>query len=166
MSSRTNLVTQELPIYKNPSLEPLTRKQLRLVNKNPGTLVAIAKGARMGVEECQYQFRNRRWNCPTRDDTQSGSMFGDIVKKGEWKPGNVDSLAQVAKALWSTSIKHQSGTTVIRRRSWRVQQFRIFNRPRSKGLSYMGALRVFIFCWMLSLDKMYNIIPTKMTNTL
>ena len=30
-------------VYINPSLQPLTRKQRRLVTKNPGTIVAIAK---------------------------------------------------------------------------------------------------------------------------
>ena len=39
-----NTVNPTTPLYVNPSLQPLTRKQRRLVTKNPGTIVAIAKG--------------------------------------------------------------------------------------------------------------------------
>lgn len=77
------MMNEVAPIYINPSLQPLTRKQRRLVTKNPGTIVAVAKGARMAIHECQFQFRNRRWNCPTLDDSNSGSIFGDIPKGGQ-----------------------------------------------------------------------------------
>ena len=71
------------PVFINPSVQTLTRRQLRLVNKNPGTLLAIAKGARIAVDECQFQFHSRRWNCPTADSSHGGSIFGKILRKGE-----------------------------------------------------------------------------------
>ena len=51
--------------------------------KNPGTIVAIAKGARMAVDECQHQFENRRWNCPVEKNGHGGSIFGKILEKGK-----------------------------------------------------------------------------------
>lgn len=62
----------------------LRRKQRRLARENPGVLAAIAKGANMAISECQHQFRNRRWNCTTRNFLQRGkNLFGKIVEKGE-----------------------------------------------------------------------------------
>ncbi|XP_033728481.1 protein Wnt-1-like isoform X2 [Pecten maximus] len=69
-------------LYNNPSLLPLTKRQRRLVTKNPGTILALMTGARMAIEECKYQFRNRRWNCPTMDVGNGGSIFGKILQRG------------------------------------------------------------------------------------
>nr|CAD37164.2 Wnt1 protein [Platynereis dumerilii] len=80
ISLRDNMLNEVAPIYINPSLQPLTRKQRRVVTRNPGTIVAVAKGARVAIHECQFQFRNRRWNCPTTEDGRGGSIFGDIFK--------------------------------------------------------------------------------------
>lgn len=63
----------------------LRRKQRRLARENPGVLAAIAKGANMAISECQHQFRNRRWNCTTRNFLQRGkNLFGKIVDRGEY----------------------------------------------------------------------------------
>lgn len=67
----------------NPSLQPLTKKQRKLVEKNPGALIAIAQGARQAIKECQYQFRTRPWNCPIKDSNVGGSIFGKILGLGE-----------------------------------------------------------------------------------
>jgi hypothetical protein len=62
----------------------LRRKQRRLARENPGILAAIAKGANMAIAECQHQFRNRRWNCSTRNFLQRGkNLFGKIVDRGK-----------------------------------------------------------------------------------
>ena len=39
----------------------------------------------MAIEECQAQFSQRRWNCPTVDNSHGGSIFGNILKKGKNK---------------------------------------------------------------------------------
>jgi len=39
-------------------------------------MVHVGRGARSGIGECQYQFRNRRWNCTTVDDT---TVFGPVL---------------------------------------------------------------------------------------
>lgn len=41
----------------------------------------IGEGARMGIKECQYQFRQRRWNCSTVDNS---SVFGRVMQIGEF----------------------------------------------------------------------------------
>uniref|UniRef100_A0A8C9UUN5 Protein Wnt n=1 Tax=Spermophilus dauricus TaxID=99837 RepID=A0A8C9UUN5_SPEDA len=43
------------------------------------TLVAeLARGARLGVRECQFQFRFRRWNCSSHS-----KAFGHILQQGQ-----------------------------------------------------------------------------------
>lgn len=61
----------------------LRRKQRRLVRENPGVLVAVSKGANMAIQECQFQFKNRRWNCSTRNFFRGKNLFGKIVDRGE-----------------------------------------------------------------------------------
>jgi wingless-type MMTV integration site family protein 5 len=37
-------------------------------------------GASKGIEECQYQFQDRHWNCSTVRD---GSVFGPVLYHGK-----------------------------------------------------------------------------------
>lgn len=62
---------------------PLRRKQRRLVRDNPGVLAAVARGLKLAVDECQYQFKDRRWNCPTSDFLKEKNIFGKIVQIGK-----------------------------------------------------------------------------------
>ncbi|KAK2141280.1 hypothetical protein LSH36_1129g00042 [Paralvinella palmiformis] len=41
-------------------------KQHRICLKEPEIVREIANGAKMAVGECRYQFKDRRWNCPTK----------------------------------------------------------------------------------------------------
>lgn len=61
----------------------LRRKQRRLTRENPGVLNALARGANQAVVECQHQFRNRRWNCSTKNFLRGKNLFGKIVDKGK-----------------------------------------------------------------------------------
>ncbi|XP_076458512.1 protein Wnt-1-like [Babylonia areolata] len=76
-----DLRTSVAQLYTNPRRLPLTRRQRKLLGRNPGTLLAVAQGARMAIEECQFQFRYSRWSCPTLGDG-SASVFGRIVQRG------------------------------------------------------------------------------------
>lgn len=72
------LSTIDPAVYAN-----LRRKQRRLARENPGVLVAVSKGANQAILECQWQFRNRRWNCSTKNFLRGKNLFGKIVDRGE-----------------------------------------------------------------------------------
>lgn len=57
----------------------LAGKQAELCQNQPEIVSEVAKGARLGIRECQYQFRYRRWNC-----TSHNKYFGKILQQGEW----------------------------------------------------------------------------------
>lgn len=42
----------------------------------------LARGARLGVRECQFQFRFRRWNCSSHS-----KAFGRILQQGQCEEG-------------------------------------------------------------------------------
>lgn len=56
----------------------LAGKQAELCQTEPEIVNEVAKGAKMGVRECQYQFRSRRWNC-----TGHNKYFGKILQQGK-----------------------------------------------------------------------------------
>ncbi|XP_011875414.1 PREDICTED: protein wingless [Vollenhovia emeryi] len=69
-------------IHIEPVYASLRRKQRRLVRENPGVLMAVSRGANQAISECQYQFRNRRWNCSTKNFLRGKNLFGKIVDRG------------------------------------------------------------------------------------
>ncbi|CAM2097721.1 unnamed protein product [Caretta caretta] len=59
-----------------PGLSPGQRKLCQLYQEH---MVYIGEGAKNAIKECQYQFRQRRWNCSTVDNV---SVFGRVMKIG------------------------------------------------------------------------------------
>ncbi|GLG93524.1 Protein Wnt [Gryllus bimaculatus] len=57
----------------------LSAQQIAVCMQHPGNLRSVSEGARRGIQECQYQFRNERWNCTTTDEQ---SVFGYILERG------------------------------------------------------------------------------------
>lgn len=57
----------------------LTYKQRMLCAAKPDAMVAISNGAKLGLAECQEQFRYHRWNC-TAIGSRNG--FGHVVVVG------------------------------------------------------------------------------------
>lgn len=48
----------------------------------PEVVAELARGARLGVRECQFQFRFRRWNCSSHS-----KAFGRILQQGQCERG-------------------------------------------------------------------------------
>lgn len=49
-----------------------------LCQSQPEIIQEVAKGARLGIRECQHQFHNRRWNC-----TSQSRNLAKILQQGE-----------------------------------------------------------------------------------
>lgn len=58
----------------------LSQGQKKLCQLYQDHIHYIGEGAKMGIQECQYQFRNRRWNCSTVDNS---SVFGRVMQIGK-----------------------------------------------------------------------------------
>ncbi|KAK3699930.1 hypothetical protein QZH41_016587, partial [Actinostola sp. cb2023] len=61
------------------SITGLVSFQRQLCRENPDVMVSIGKGAKLGIEECQYQFEDQRWNCSTID--RDASLFGKVMRR-------------------------------------------------------------------------------------
>ena len=42
--------------------------QVKFCKRNPGFMDSVRLGAVRAIDECQYQFRQRRWNCSSLQD--------------------------------------------------------------------------------------------------
>ncbi|XP_042366981.1 protein Wnt-5b [Plectropomus leopardus] len=60
-------------------LSGLSQGQRKLCQLYQDHMIYIGDGAKTGIKECQYQFRQRRWNCSTVDNT---SVFGRVMQIG------------------------------------------------------------------------------------
>ncbi|XP_010771698.1 protein Wnt-5b-like, partial [Notothenia coriiceps] len=58
-------------------LSGLSQGQRKLCQLYQDHMVHIGDGAKTGIKECQFQFRQRRWNCSTVDNT---SVFGRVMQ--------------------------------------------------------------------------------------
>lgn len=67
-------------------LAGLSQGQKKLCHLYQDHMQYIGEGAKTGIKECQYQFRHRRWNCSTVDNT---SVFGRVMQIGR-KPLKID----------------------------------------------------------------------------
>lgn len=61
------------------SLVGLVKRQRRICKKNLEVMESVKLGAHEAIQECQYQFKNRRWNCSMVDPK---SLFGNVLKLG------------------------------------------------------------------------------------
>ncbi len=58
------------------SLSGLTSGQLKLCELYTDHISVIGKGAKIGIVECQWQFRNSQWNCST---VSNQTVFGPAI---------------------------------------------------------------------------------------
>jgi len=52
----------------------LIKKQVSFCKRNPTFMESVRLGAARAIDECQFQFRSRRWNCSTLDDSIGKKM--------------------------------------------------------------------------------------------
>ena len=71
---------------KIPGLAP---RQRIICQSRPDAIIVIGEGAQMGINECQFQFRNGRWNCSALGE---GTVFGKELKVGMLLSVNVRFL--------------------------------------------------------------------------
>ena len=43
---------------------------------------SVAEGVRLSIDECQEQFRNRKWNCSIEE--KGTTVFGAMIRKGKY----------------------------------------------------------------------------------
>ncbi|XP_034514730.1 protein Wnt-7a isoform X2 [Ailuropoda melanoleuca] len=61
---------------KIPGLAP---RQRAICQSRPDAIIVIGEGSQMGLDECQFQFRNGRWNCSALGER---TVFGKELKVG------------------------------------------------------------------------------------
>lgn len=75
-SPNGSLSTKKSKKLSCSELKGLSKGQTQLCNLYQDHIPHIGRGARLGINECQYQFKNQRWNCSTVDDS---SVFGHVL---------------------------------------------------------------------------------------
>lgn len=68
---------------KIPGLAP---RQRIICQSRPDAIIVIGEGAQMGINECQFQFKNGRWNCSALGER---TVFGKELKVGMLLSANV-----------------------------------------------------------------------------
>ncbi|MGH0127301.1 UNVERIFIED_CONTAM: hypothetical protein FKN15_071206 [Acipenser sinensis] len=73
------------PLVMDPNsicrkMKRLAGKQAELCQTEPEIVSEVVKGAKLGVRECQFQFRFRKWNC-----TSHNKYFGKVLQQGSYK---------------------------------------------------------------------------------
>lgn len=86
-----------------PGLSPGQRKLCQLYQEH---MAYIGEGAKMGIKECQHQFRQRRWNCSTVDDT---SVFGRVMQIGKQPQTRKACLKELCSPGLGASMLSQDG---------------------------------------------------------
>nr|XP_039263537.1 protein wingless-like [Styela clava] len=59
-------------------MDRFTNYQKKWCEKRKPLMKYVSEGARNGISECQYQFRNNRWKCPSVKDKAIFGTFADL----------------------------------------------------------------------------------------
>ncbi|KAJ8371371.1 hypothetical protein SKAU_G00113990 [Synaphobranchus kaupii] len=60
-------------------LKGLIQRQVQVCRRSVEVMDSVRRGAQLAIDECQHQFRNRRWNCSTLDTLP---VFGQVLTQG------------------------------------------------------------------------------------
>ena len=77
----------------------LSQGQKKLCQLYQDHMQYIGEGAKTGIRECQFQFRHRRWNCSTVDNS---SVFGRVMQIG--KRGDARTYTHIHTRILNGSI--------------------------------------------------------------
>ncbi|MFT7798386.1 protein Wnt-4 [Arapaima gigas] len=77
-------------------LKGLIQKQVQICKRNVEVMDAVRRGAQLAIDECQFQFRNRRWNCST---VETLPIFGKVVAQGTREAAFVYAISAASVAL-------------------------------------------------------------------
>ncbi|GAB6023753.1 hypothetical protein CHUAL_008509 [Chamberlinius hualienensis] len=59
-------------------LHYLVKRQKEICGVSENVLKTLGTGAKLGIEECQFQFKTQRWNCTTFNNTTN--VFGGVLR--------------------------------------------------------------------------------------
>ncbi|XP_067328938.1 protein Wnt-4 [Anolis sagrei] len=77
-------------------LKGLIQRQVQMCKRNLEVMDSVRRGAQLAIEECQFQFRNRRWNCSTLDGLP---VFGKVVTQGTREAAFVYAISSAGVAF-------------------------------------------------------------------
>ncbi|XP_061112795.1 protein Wnt-4-like [Conger conger] len=60
-------------------LKGLIQRQVQVCRASVEVMDSVRRGAQLAIQECQHQFRHRRWNCSTLD---TPPLFGRVASQG------------------------------------------------------------------------------------
>jgi len=66
-----------------PELVALSASQNKLCALYGDHMAAVRRGALLALDECQWQFRNRRWNCSVPQQATTTTTVNDSEQRSE-----------------------------------------------------------------------------------
>lgn len=99
----------------------LSRNQNSLCKKYHSHMQFVSQGAHNGINECQHQFSDHRWNCSTVNDT---SVFGNVLGIGSKEIAFTYAVAS-AGVVHAVTRACKMGT---------IEKCGCSEKPRPKGL--------------------------------
>ncbi|XP_033250394.1 protein Wnt-5-like isoform X2 [Drosophila miranda] len=91
-TSRLNAYSEKIDLNPNScyKINGLSYGQKKQCVKHTSVMPAISRGARAAIQECQFQFKSRRWNCSTTNDE---TVFGPMTSLAAPEMAFIHALA-------------------------------------------------------------------------
>eukprot|EP00095_Tigriopus_kingsejongensis_P008486 maker-scaffold18_size714446-snap-gene-5.22 protein:Tk08486 transcript:maker-scaffold18_size714446-snap-gene-5.22-mRNA-1 annotation:"secreted signaling factor wnt4" len=79
----------------NNMKDSLIKKQIKFCKRNPTFMDSVRMGALRALDECQFQFRSRRWNCSTLEDKLNDDLdaMKSHLESSNFQEGNFNNAA-------------------------------------------------------------------------
>ncbi|XP_076813686.1 protein Wnt-4-like [Clavelina lepadiformis] len=105
------------------SLRLMTPSQSEFCLRHPTLMQKVSEGLQNGVRECQYQFRNSRWNCSIYPAAPKYHAFKPIIKSSNREAAYIHSIFaasvsyEVTRACSSGDVPEECGCAKIGKRT-------------------------------------------------